>query len=428
MDDFTELDTRLYPGNTRGYMDKYIYFVGKPYPIGGAIETCRELGFKVGLFLDKNFPTKSRANFDEIIEVDFTTPNTIIQSISDANPQHVSGLVCTFENYIIAKSVIAEQLHLPAPSINSARMSTDKNLMRQAFMKADKNITPNFGLISSEDELLRLASQLQYPLMLKPTNLVKSLLILKCANEQELISNYRYAKERIGELYEKYKIYDREPQLIIEEYITGNTCSVAAFVDNMGVPHFCDGIVSLENASDIGVDDNYIYARHLPADFNDELSAQIFDVATKGIKALDMRSTPAHVELIYNDGGVKLIEIGARIGGYRPRMYDIAYGVELIEQEIKLALGELPELSGTFKAYTAVYELFPSSEGTFDKILGATDTSRYAYYAVKAQEGATIGPAKNGYKAAVIIIVSHEDKQTFQEICETVRSIQVRIR
>src|SRR5690606_3476259 len=102
-----------------------------------------------------------------------------------------------------------------------------------------------------------------------------------------------------------------------------------AFADHEGVPHFCDGIVSLKNAQDIGVDDNYIYSRTLPAQLSDELAKEMYTVADKGIRALKMKSVPAHVELMSGPAGLKIIEIGARIGGYRPRMYQYSYGIDL---------------------------------------------------------------------------------------------------
>lgn len=421
------LDSANVPSNTPCSMPRYIYFVGKPYPHTKALDTIRGSGYKIGLFLDKNVNLRNRGKYDSVIELDFSTPETMMGNLAGKNIR-IDGLVCTYENYIVAKSRLAEHFKVAAPSLASAQASTDKLLMRQAFMHADPAMTPNFGLASSENELLGHARHLSYPLILKPTNLVKSLLVLRCNKETELLSNFAYAKGKIAELYKKHKVYGRDPQLIVEEYMEGKTCSIAAFVDKNGTAHFCDGIVSLTNAQDIGADDNYIYGRFLPAQFNKDLELRLFETARKGIAALKMSSTPAHVELIYNDKEVKLIEIGARIGGYRPRMYAISYGLDLIAQEIKLALGQTPDLSGNFQAHCGVYELFPKAKGTFLGIDGKADTSQFAYYRVKAKKGDLIGPAKNGYKAAAVAIVSSPDEQEFSKICETVSTLQARIK
>lgn len=420
------IDITLYLRDTLISMKGYIYFVGKPYPLPEAITSIRHLGYKVGLFLDKNLTIKHKDDYDSIVEMDFTSEATVLASLANQT-LHVDGLICTYENYIVSKSVLADYFKVSAPSVASARMSTDKYLMRQAFMNADESITPQFGLVSSQEELLQLAANFTYPLIIKPTSLVKSLLVLRCNDEQELLKNYSYASMRIAELYKQYRIYDREPQIIVEEYITGKTCSIAAFVDSYGEPHFCDGIVGLTNAQDIGAADNYIYRRYLPADFDPVFRERLFDVATKGIKALSMKSVPAHVELIYNENEIKLIEIGARIGGYRPRMYELSYGINLIEQEVRLALGQLPDLKSSFKSYCSVYELFPDKEGEFIGINGELNNRNYNYSSLKAKPMQKVGPAKSGYKAVAVVIVSAAYKQTFVSTCATVDELQVKI-
>lgn len=398
--------------------------MGRPYP--KAYDLPAFSGYKLGVLLDKNVRLPNRDRYDEIIEVDFSSPKNYLESVTKQNLK-IDGLVCTYENYILAKSQIAAALKLPAPSVASAKMCTDKLLMRQAFQRADPAITPQFAAVRTKQEALQIASKLSYPLIIKPTNLVKSLLVLKCENETQLLRNLAYAQQKLQELYRKYRVYDRQPQLIIEEYVEGKTCSIAAFVDKDGQPHFCDGIVSLMNAQDIGIDDNFIYRRTLPGDFDEKLRRKFFEVAQKGIKALQMASVPAHVEIIYNDSDVKLIEIGARIGGYRPRMYSIGYGTNLISQEVKLALGEEPDLSGELKDYCAVFELFPETEGSFKGIEGKFDPSELTYFSIKAKPGMMAGPAKNGYKAAAVIIVSHKNKGRFEKLCHEVNKLRVAV-
>ena len=405
-------------------MSSYIFLVGKSDPHLEAAAAIRKLGYQVGIFQDKSLPLKHPEAFDKIIPIDFEALDTELARLETIA---IAGLVCTYENYVIAKAKIGEHFDLETATIRSAEMSTDKYLMRSAFSHTDPSITPGFAKVSSEEELMAFAEGASYPLILKPTNLVKSLLVLRCDNQQELRQNFAYAQTEIVNLYEKYNIYDREPQLIVEEFIKGKSCSIAAFIDSNGIPHFCDGIVAITTAKEHGANDNYLYSRRLPLECNDTLSQRLFEVAEIGIKALEMKSTPAHVELMYDGNDVKIIEIGARIGGYRPRMYNFSYGLNLIQQEVRLAIGAKPELTGDFIAYSAVFELFPDKEGSFKQIRGLDDPDKYAYFSIKPQPGTHIGPAKNGYKAAAIVVIAEKNKQRFDELCRSVDTLRVEV-
>jgi hypothetical protein len=153
----------------------------------------------------------------------------------------------------------------------------------------------------------------------------------------------------------------------------------------------------------------------------------MFTAASAGIRALGMRSTPAHVELMYTDNEVKIIEIGARIGGYRPRMFASSYGISLPEQEIRLAVGELPMLNGVLSTHTAVFELFSKTEGIFQGIDGLLSPDEVEYYRIAARVGKLTGPAKQGYKAAAIIIIVEDDKQQFEKMCKKINKLSVKV-
>ncbi|MES2630539.1 MAG: ATP-grasp domain-containing protein [Patescibacteria group bacterium] len=404
----------------------YIYVVGQPDPNSGVVDVIHKAGYLAGILIDVQLKKKNLDQYDNVVEVNFNELEDEILRLESLN-LNIAGLLCTYENYIVAKAKLGEYFNVPAPSLESARLATDKSLMRRAFLDADRTISPDFTTVDTLDQALEFARNHSYPLIIKPTNLVKSLLVLKCDDEQQLIERFTYATETIGQLYEKYKIYDRAPQLIIEEFIIGEQYSIAAFVDSEGTPHFCDGIVSLKNAQDIHVDDNYLYSRTLPVDLSDELTKEMFEVADKGVRALKMTSVPAHIELMSGPNGTKIIEIGARIGGYRPRMYNYSYGLDLISQEVNLALGKTPELNGLFSTYSAVYELFPEIEGNFDAITGEINPELLTYYKVTANQGDLIGPAKNGFKATAIIIVTEKDKNRFDELCQQVETARVKV-
>lgn len=403
---------------------QYIYSIGKPDLGAGSIDRTHAAGYKAGLLLDISITRpKSADRYDRIELVDFEHLDTEIARLEHEDLS-VAGLLCTYENYLIAKAKLGAFFEVPTISIESAKMSTDKFLMRRAFHAANPDLSPKFALISTKEELAQFMQTATYPVILKPTNLVKSLLVIKCDTPGSLQTNFAYALKTIGSLYAKYHVYDRTPQLIVEEFITGQMYSVAAYVDTQGTAHFCPGFVKLTTAQQIGIDDNFLYKRELPCDLDAGLTSQLHTAAAQGISALNMTSSPAHVELIANENGVKIIEIGARTGGYRPRMYDVTYGVDLLQAELDLALGNTPMTSGDLVRHTAVYELFPDTTGTFHALEPSAPQDLY-YQSIKARVGETVGPASEGFKATAVLIVSAANIDEFRKKCAMVEQMKV---
>lgn len=404
----------------------YIYVVGKSFAQGKIPEHIRSLGYKAGLLADSRIANESTEGYDRIEQLDFADLENEIQRLESAGLQ-AAGLYCIYENYIVPKAILAESLGLPSPTVESAQLSTDKIRMREAFLANSPEVSPHYREISSIEEATEFAEKYGFPVIIKPANLVKSLLIMRCNSLHELRTSFECAQRSIDELYKKYGVHDYEPRLLIEEFVEGKQYTIAALVDNEGTPHFCDGIVDITTAQDIGVDDTYLFRRAVPSRASAQVQESLFNAAREGLKALGLHSSAAHVELIDSKNGPKIVEIGARTGGYRPRMYQFAYGIDLIEQELKISLGEKPHLAGNLNKNCAVYEFFPKTQGSFASVENMIDANSITYLKVKAEPGDLIGPAREGFKATIVAIVAEEEKLKFNELCENVESMKVKV-
>lgn len=404
-------------------MKPILYFVGEPYPLQDVNSIFGELGYRIGIIKDRRKKIKYPELFEHIIEADFDRPEEIA---NQCGPElsAAAGLICTYENYVIAKAHIAAALNLPSLSIESAMLCTDKAAMRQAFAKYDPNITPQYVEVACEDDILQKTSHLTYPLMFKPANLVKSLFVTKCHTPEQLKRTFTATKDKIEQAYLDQHIYGRKPHFVVEEFMEGHLYSVAAFVDIAGRPHFCQGVASLANGNERGHNDNFLYSRILPANLNQRQQDEIFRVAEAGVRALNMTSSPAHIEIIFDGAKAKIVEIGARIGGYRPRMYKLSYGINMFEQEVLVCTGKQPRPGGDFRQYCGVYELFPQSQGKLSHITNFSP-EKYTYTSRKTMPGMQVGPAKDGYKAACFIIVSSPDAGAFSTMCAEIDNMEV---
>lgn len=390
----------------------HLLVIGKKF--SPFIEKLTSLGHSYTLLQDRNTTKYPEKKFAHRIVADFSSKKALLSTV-DTIKHPIDGVITIYENYILPAAWIAEHLHLPGMPVEAAEACTDKFIMRSLFAKAPEKISPQFAIIKSVDDLQAFADSHEFPLILKPTNLAKSLLVTKNSSREELIRNYANSTELLESTYKKYAP-NRTPNLLIEEFIEGSVHSVDAFVDSSGTPHILDEIVDYQTGYDIGYDDNFHYSRLLPSSLSVDDQKALKHCAATGIRALGMKSSPAHVEIIMTKNGPRIIEIGARNGGYRERMHRLANHIDIAAAAISLALGEQPNIKATRHDPCAVLELFPKTPGVFDGIESLNHLRKLAslqYLSVKAKEGSFIGKAADGYKMAAIIILHHRNKEQF---------------
>ncbi len=331
--------------------------------------------------------------------------------------EHVSfaGLEATFETSIRAKVWIGSFLGCPTNTEAAAAAATDKTLMRAKFAAFDKSITPEFAPVRSWDEVLNFTANHHFPLILKPASLMKSLLVTKNNSLEELRRNFTQAQESLAQLYDQYGVHHREPTLVLEEFLSGPPFSIDAVADSQGNVT-CLPPVDLVMASELGVDDNYNYSRTLPSQLDDPTATALSHVAALGVRALGLTNSAAHVELVLTDAGPKLIEIGARFGGYRPRMYELSFGYHMHQVLLDLITGQPVQLLPQKREFTAVFELFPDKKGTFSHIENFDQLLQlpsYHSHNLAVDPGDAVGLSSQGFKFCCSVFLHHQDKQQF---------------
>ncbi len=347
---------------------------------------------------------------------DFSNKAAILAAV-DSITRDIAAVIATYENYILPAAWITEHLGLPGMPVDAAEACTDKELMRLAFAKAPEKISPDFAVAASLDAVRTFASSHSFPLILKPANLAKSLLVSKSSSMDELLSNYHKTVGLLEKVYAKYAV-GRQPKLIIEEFLEGSIHSVDAFVDSNGEPEVFDSIVDYLTGYDIGYADNFHYVRLLPSKLTREDQQALRYTAAVGCRALNIKNSPAHVEIIMTSQGPRIVEIGARNGGYRERMHALANGLNLIQMSLDLRLGITPTAVSTKHEPVAVLELFPKTPGIFKGIHSEgrlKELSSLQYFVTKQKVGEFVGSSSDGYKMCAIVILHNNDPAQFEK-------------
>jgi biotin carboxylase len=350
------------------------------------------------------------------VVTDFSSREAMFTAADEAaETGAIDGVITTYERYVLPASEIAAHLGIPGLPLEAARACTDKFLMRQKFASAAEPISPDFAVVTNAEEVQGFAESHRFPLILKPANLSKSLLVFKNHDLAELMTNYERMMMTIDAVYAKYAP-DATPKVLIEEFMEGTVHSVDAFVDSEGAPHVLEQVVDYQTGYEIGYDDNFHYSRLLPSKLPAEQRAQIRHIADLGCRALGMKNSPAHVEVILTKDGPRIVEIGARNGGYRERMHRLANGIDITGNAIRVAVGEEPNIVATKNDALGVFELFPKTPGIFVGIENGAKLKALpslAYFTLQAEIGSFVGKSSDGYKMCAIVTLHNADKDQF---------------
>ena len=251
----------------------------------------------------------------------------------DAIATIASDLATLTVNYV------AEKLGLPGNSLECTKKSTNKYEMRKAFKEAGV-ATPGFEIVSSPEDIEKL-SDMEYPLIVKPTDRSGSRAITKI-----------YKKEELEEAISKAIENSFEKKAIVEEYIEGNEFSAEGITYN-GEHKF----LTITRKATTGAP-HFIETGHIEsAGLSKDMEEKVYKELTKALTALEITNSATHSEFkITPNGDVRIIEIGARMGGdcIGSDLVQISTGYDFIKMVIDVAMGNKPSFEKVTEPKIAV--------------------------------------------------------------------------
>ncbi len=378
----------------------------------GEFETLQERGLPLGVLVDTN--SKHRladvSRFAVVERFDFSRPlPELVEAVRGI--QRRVGLACLFnviEFYVAQTADVAAALGVPCMSPASARLSSDKVIMRQRFHdRIGPGAVARFEIVTSEADLTERASRMGYPVFLQPANVSASMWSTRNDTLEVLLDNYRAICAEVPPYYQRLGQKDKVLTVVLAEYLQGSNTSIDCLIDGAGQA-YTTPVVDVLTGRDIGIDDFHHFARVVPSRLPARDQQELDRLAVAGVQALDMTTCAAHVEFI----GTRLGEIAARPGGNRPRLLQLGYGIDELFAYHQVLRGQRPDLRGNRTCGAAVVTPFPSRSGTLREIRHLDQISRlpgYLYHEVRTQPGAPVGLAKSGYRAPLYIELMSAD-------------------
>ena len=372
----------------------------------GEFESLQKRGLPLGILVDTNSKHRlgDTSQFVVVERFDFSRPAA---ELLDAvrNIQKRLGIQCLFnviEFYVAQTASVAAALGISNLSTESARLCLDKNLMRQRFHdRIGPTATARFRAVETEQDLFAFAAETGYPVFLQPANVSASMWATRNNDHASLRRNYAAILDEVPEYYTRIGKRGTPLQVSVAEYLDGSNTSIDCLVDGRGKV-FTTPAVDVLTGKDIGIDDYHHFARVLPSRLSERDQEELNRLAIAGVQSLEMSTSAAHVEFIGNRIG----EIAARPGGNRPRILELAYGIDELFAYYQVLTGKTPILAREKRNAAAIISPYPSRTGTLRAINHLDQLVKlpgYLYHEVRAQAGQAVGMAKGGYRTPLYV-------------------------
>lgn len=333
----------------------------------------KDLGqeFRIMLILDfKKQPTEIEKKCDFIIRVDFADYRKIAQALLPYQDEFLAITASGESNVPQFSKIIPNVPYLKTPTTESLLWATDKYDMRRRLKTYCPQNTPKFTLVndSSKKEINRLIERIGFPIVVKPANLSASSFVTVSYHEEELEKNLKKIFRGVKSAYKKAN-RNENPKIIAEEYMDGIMYSIDSYVDGKGEIFHCP-LVRVKTGKDIGHDDFYNYIRITPTNLNQESVMKAQQAAENAVHALGLRYSTAHIELMRVDNDWKIIELGARRGGFREVMYQLSCDINHTMNDVLVRIPKKVIIPKKCKGYCALIQKFADKEGYIIEMKG----------------------------------------------------------
>lgn len=276
---------------------------------------------------------------------DYFYPISIIEKdaiLSQCRQIGIDGITTiASDTAVLAVNYVASQLGLIANSDAYSAMMTNKYLMRQCFHTHDIP-SPRFCLVNERCD--KVLTDFRFPLIVKPTDRSGSRGVEKVLHADQLTEAIRRAQAE-----------SFEHQAIVEEFVPGREVSVESI--SYEGQHY---ILQITDKVTTGEPFFVELEHHQPSSLPDDIKDRIKSFVLKALDALHIQYGASHSELkITEDGDIRVIEIGARMGGdfIGSDLVCLSTGYDFLKGVIEVALGDFHEPVLSARHHAGVYFL-----------------------------------------------------------------------
>ncbi|HYI99561.1 MAG TPA: ATP-grasp domain-containing protein [Thermoleophilaceae bacterium] len=308
------------------------------------------LNFGVTLIAPR--PPADASGVNELIEANPTDPGEVLAAT--ALVQNVEGVVNCSESCLRTQAALVERYRVPGINSQTAAVCRDKQLMARRFEEGGVPIARR-RIVTSADEIPEAVEDVGCPGVLKPATGVASLFTVRFDSEQELLERFQQFDAEARE-HRSTAIREMNGRWLVEEYLDGPAFSVESLTLGGETTH-----VAVCQKGEM-TQPFFLETGHVcPAPLADDTRREMEEVAERAIRALGITDGITHSELKLTSRGIRVLEVGARMGGGSIRqVVRLATGVDLLEVTLELARGRKPEIAPATDRAAASRSWFPA--------------------------------------------------------------------
>lgn len=333
---------------------KKLAIIGASYLQQPLVEKCKELGvYSICFAWEDGAVCKDLC--DKFYPISTVDKDAILKVCQEEKIDGITTIASDVATLTVC--YVAEKMGLVGNQDKYAPTATNKYLMRQCFM--EHNVpSPKFCL--TEGQIPEIIDTFKFPVIVKPTDRSGSRgveKVLKKDDLQEAID--RACKESF------------QKKAVIEEFVEGREISVES-ISYQG-RHY-----NLQITDKVTTEAPFFVEleHHQPSSLPEDIKAKVRTIVLNALDALHIQYGASHAELkISKDGDIRVIEIGARMGGdfIGSDLVKLSTGYDFLKGVIDVAFGDFEEPKFTEHKYSGVYFLCKETESIMPVIQHADE-------------------------------------------------------
>ncbi|PGC16415.1 biotin carboxylase [Bacillus toyonensis] len=387
-----------------------------------AIKAAEKLNFFTVLLTKKTKFINERTIFPDVHQMIFTDINdydNIITTIEKLNKsgKNIKGIFSFIDPYVYMAAHLSEKFCSNIVSTKAIHHMENKILTRNVLK--DLPISLNYSIYKPTESLssfFKKNNKINFPLIVKSPKSTGSKDVLLVKNKDQLILSIQSLLNKLP-----------NEEILLEEYIDGPQYLVEILVQD-GKVHI---IAVIEQ--EITFFERFIVTGYsLLGRVEKRLYNSLFNAINSVIQAFNMKNGACHLELRRIDNVWKLIEINPRIsGGAMNDIIEIGHGINLVQETIRLMLGNKPSLVKKHYKYVYAHYLTVKSTGKLIRVTGKNRSSKYPGVEkvfIKPKKGTTLKPPTSmGHRCGYVLAAADFKAEAKKIALEAAKEISFEI-